>query len=121
MSLLTYTSCNVNVHMVALRKLAMPVAGGVPCVGSTFLILILGRNFYIPKTFFTYEQQLNKRQHEKGFIIPNPASNKRNYSNINRLVKSMKKAIALPSRYTYISYHATTYGNVPIHYSRTTT
>ena len=25
------------------------------------------------KTFFTYEQQLNKRQHEKGFIIPNPA------------------------------------------------
>ncbi len=37
MSLLTYTSCNVNVHMVALRKLAMPVAGGVPCVGSTFL------------------------------------------------------------------------------------
>ena len=39
------------------------------------------------KTFFTYEQQLNKLQHEKGLIIiPNPASNKRNYSNINRLV-----------------------------------
>ena len=37
MSLLTYTSCNINVHMVALRKLAIPVTGGVPCVGSTFL------------------------------------------------------------------------------------
>lgn len=73
------------------------------------------------KTFFTYEQQLNKLQHEKGLIIPNAALNKRNYSNINRLVNSMKKAIALPSRYTYISHHATTYGNVPIHYSRTTT
>ncbi len=45
------------------------------------------------KTFFTYEQQLNKLQHEKGLIIiPNPASNKRNYSNINRLVNSMKKS-----------------------------
>lgn len=46
------------------------------------------------KTFFTYEQQLNKLQHEKGLIIiPNPASNKRNYSNINRLVNSMKKQL----------------------------
>ena len=67
------------------------------------------------KTFFTYEQQLNKLQHEKGLIIiPNPASNKRNYSNINRLVNSMKKAISISSRYTYISHHTITYGNVPL-------
>ena len=67
------------------------------------------------KTFFTYEQQLNKLQHQKGLIIiANPASNKRNYSNINRLVNSMKKAIAISSRYTYISHHTITYGNVPL-------
>lgn len=60
--------------VVALRKLAMPAAGGVPCVGSTFFIPILERKFYMPKTFFTYEQQSNKLQQEKGLIISDIAS-----------------------------------------------
>ena len=46
--------------------------------------------------------------------IHNYALTKRNYSNVNRLVNSMKKVIALPSRYTYIAHHANTYGNVPL-------
>ena len=56
MSLLTYTSCNVNVHMVALRKLAMPVAGGVPCVGSTF---------YFPRRYIKLTTCINNLHYEK--------------------------------------------------------
>ena len=37
--------------MVVLRKLAMPVAGGVPCVGSTFLCLFQEGNTIWQKTF----------------------------------------------------------------------
>lgn len=33
---------------------------------------------------------------------------------MNRLVHSLKKAISLPSQYTYISHHANIYGNVPL-------
>ncbi|MBQ8248205.1 MAG: Abi family protein [Lachnospiraceae bacterium] len=39
---------------------------------------------------------------------------KKNSAQISRLVHSMQKAIALPSRYAYISHHANTYGNVPL-------
>ena len=35
-SSLTYKSNDDIVHTVVLQKLAMSVAGGVPCVGSTF-------------------------------------------------------------------------------------
>jgi abortive infection bacteriophage resistance protein len=174
-------------------------------VGSTFFIPLYGRRGgYMAKVFFTYEQQLNKLEHEKGLIIPDSDSarqtleklsyysliggykqlfkhspsqkyiygvtfdelvsfyyfdeelrslfmkyilhierhiksvlsyhfcekygelsaeyldinnytlTKKNYAQINRLVHSMQKAIALPSQYTYISHHANTYGNVPL-------
>jgi hypothetical protein len=46
--------------------------------------------------------------------INNYTVTKKNYAQINRLVHSMQKAIALPSQYTYISHHANTYGNVPL-------
>ena len=46
--------------------------------------------------------------------INNYTLTKKNYSQINRLVHSMQKAIALPSQYAYISHHANTYGNVPL-------
>lgn len=46
--------------------------------------------------------------------INNYTLTKKNYAQINRLVHSMQKAIALPSQYTYISHHANTYGNVPL-------
>lgn len=46
--------------------------------------------------------------------INNYALTKKNFTQINRLVHSMQKAIALPSQYTYISHHANTYGNIPL-------
>ena len=46
--------------------------------------------------------------------INNYTLTQKNYAQINRLVHSMQKAIALPSQYTYISHHANTYGNVPL-------
>ncbi|MCM1211994.1 MAG: Abi family protein [Blautia sp.] len=46
--------------------------------------------------------------------INNYTLTKRNYSQINRLVHSLQKSIALPSQYTYISHYAKTYGNVPL-------
>ena len=45
--------------VVVLRKLAMPVAGGVPCVGSTFFMPVSERKYYMAKNFLTYEQQLH--------------------------------------------------------------
>ena len=68
---MTYASCNVNVHMVALRKLAMPVAGGVPCVGSTFFMPVSERKYYMAKNFLTYEQQLHILEYDKQLAIPN--------------------------------------------------
>lgn len=46
--------------------------------------------------------------------INNYTLTKKNFTQINRLVHSMQKAISLPSQYTYISHHANTYGNVPL-------
>ena len=46
--------------------------------------------------------------------INNYTLTKKNHTQINRLVHSMQKAIALPSQYTYISHHANTYSNVPL-------
>lgn len=39
---------------------------------------------------------------------------RKNINQINRLTSSLTKAIALPSQYPYISYHAAKYGNVPL-------
>ena len=39
--------------------------------------------------------------------------NKNNQSKINRLITTLSKTIALPSNYSYITHHATVYGNVP--------
>ncbi len=46
--------------------------------------------------------------------INNYILTRRNSAQIHRLVHSMRKAIALPSQYTYITHHANTYGNVPL-------
>lgn len=57
--------------VVVLRKLAMPVAGGVPCVGSTFFIpKNQERNTNMAKNFLTYEQQLNTLETDKKLLIP---------------------------------------------------
>ncbi len=67
------------------------------------------------KTFFTYYFcEKYGEQDTKYLDIHNYTLTKRNLSSVTRLVNSMKKAIALPSRYTYIAHHATTYGNVPL-------
>lgn len=46
--------------------------------------------------------------------VNNYTLTKKNCAQINRLVHSMQKVIALPSKYTYIEHHANTYGNVPL-------
>jgi len=59
--------------VVALRKLAMPAAGGVPCVGSTFLChKIKGDPEMANKTFFTYDEQIEKLEKEKQLVISDP-------------------------------------------------
>ena len=50
------TSMDINgiLHVVVvLRKLAMPVAGGVPCVDSTFFMPVSERKYYMAKNFLT--------------------------------------------------------------------
>lgn len=39
---------------------------------------------------------------------------KKNSRQINQLVSSLAKSISMPSKYKYISHHASTYGNVPL-------
>lgn len=46
--------------------------------------------------------------------VNNYTLTKKNCAQINRLVHSMQKVIALPSQYAYIAHHANTYGNVPL-------
>mgnify|MGYP003458791242 FL=1 len=68
------TSMDINgiLHVVVvLRKLAMPVAGGVPCVGSTFFMPVSERKYYMAKNFLTYEQQLHILEYDKQLAIPN--------------------------------------------------
>lgn len=49
----------------------MPVAGGVPCVGSTFFMPVSERKYYMAKNFLTYEQQLHILEYDKQLAIPN--------------------------------------------------
>ena len=68
------TSMDINGILnvvVVLRKLAMPVAGGVPCVGSTFFMPVSERKYYMAKNFLTYEQQLHILEYDKQLAIPN--------------------------------------------------
>ena len=59
--------------VVALRKLAMPAAGGVPCVGSTFLCPKTKEDSEMAnKTFFTYDEQIEKLEKEKQLVISDP-------------------------------------------------
>lgn len=48
----------------------MPVAGGVPCVGSTFLCSKIKENSAMTnKTFSTYDEQIKKLEKEKQPVI----------------------------------------------------
>lgn len=46
--------------------------------------------------------------------INNYNYNHKNKTNISRLISTLQKAISLPSSYSYITHHATVYGNVPL-------
>ena len=48
----------------------MPVAGGVPCVGSTFFMPVSERKYYMAKNFLTYDQQLHILEYDKQLAIP---------------------------------------------------
>ena len=81
---------------------------------SLFLKYILHVERHIKSLLSYYFCEKYGEQDTEYLDIHNYALTKRNYSNVNRLVNSMKKVIALPSRYTYIAHHANTYGNVPL-------
>ncbi len=78
------TSMDINgiLHVVvAVRKLAMPVAGGVPCVDSTFFMPVSERKYYMAKNFLTYEQQLHILEYDKQLAIPNHEYALKNWKN----------------------------------------
>ncbi len=191
--------------VVVLRKLEMPVAGGVPCVGSTFFIATTQKEgVNLAKTFLTYEQQIHTLENDKQLTIPDSDYakkmleeisyyslvsgykslfkhkssnkytygvtfnelvafyyfdenlrtlflkyilhverhmksmisyhfcekygeqqshylninsynyNKNNQQQVHRLIHSLQKAIATPSKYTYINHSTNTYNNVPL-------
>ena len=81
---------------------------------SLFLKYILHVERHIKSLLSYYFCAKYGEQDTEYLNIHNYSLTKRNYSNVNRLVNSMKKVIALPSKYTYIVHHATTYGNVPL-------
>ena len=81
---------------------------------SLFLKYILHVERHIKSLLSYYFCEKHGEQDTEYLNIHNYALPKRNYSNVSRLVNSMKKAIALPSRYTYIAHHAHTYGNIPL-------
>ena len=81
---------------------------------SLFLKYILHVERHIKSLLSYYFCEKYGEQDTKYLDIHNYTLNKRNYSSVNRLVDSMQKAITLPSRYAYITHHATTYGNVPL-------
>lgn len=81
---------------------------------SLFLKYILHVERHIKSLLSYYFCEKHGEQDTEYLNIHNYALTKRNYSNVSRLVNSMKKAIALPSRYTYIAHHAHAYGNIPL-------
>ena len=81
---------------------------------SLFLKYILHIERHIKSLLSYYFCEKYAEQDTEYLNIHNYVLTKRNYTNVNRLVNSMKKAIALPNRHTYITHHATTYGNVPL-------
>lgn len=81
---------------------------------SLFLKYILHVERHIKSLLSYYFCEKHGESDTEYLNINNYALNKKNYAKINRMVHSMKKAITLPSRYTYISHHAMTYGNVPL-------
>lgn len=54
-------------------------------------------------------------EQEKAYLTAgNYNFTRNNQSKINRLITTLSKTIALPSKYCYITHYATTYGNVPL-------
>ena len=62
------------------------------------------------KTFFTYEQQIEKLKKEKQLVISDTNFAK----NTLQKLSYFNKSISLPSHYQYITHHATIYQNVPL-------
>ncbi len=62
---------------------------------------------------YCFCEKYGEKQQE--YLNPhNYALTKKNISEVNKLIYSIQKAISLPSRYTYITHHASKYGNVPL-------
>lgn len=58
-------------------------------------------------------EKYGERQQE--YLNPNNYTlTPKNTNDVNRLIHSIKKAVSLPSRYTYISHHANKYSNIPL-------
>lgn len=64
--------------VVALRKLAMPAAEGVHAWAPFFYSYSAKEKSEMPnKTFFTYEQQIEKLTKEKQLVISDPRKDKK--------------------------------------------
>jgi len=81
---------------------------------SLFLKYILHVERHI-KSLLSYHFCEKHGEKSIEYLTPtNYALTKKSYTQINRLVHSMRKAIELPSHYSYISHHANVYNNVPL-------
>lgn len=81
---------------------------------TLFLKYILHVERYI-KSVISYHFCEKYGELQQAYLNPNNYNLvKKNTHEIKRLVASVKKAISIPSRYTYISHHANKYGNVPL-------
>ncbi len=67
------------------------------------------------KSIISYHfcEKYGESQHE--YLNPdNYTLTKKNINEVNKLVHTLQKTISLPNHYTYITYHAKKYGNVPL-------
>ncbi len=67
------------------------------------------------KSMFSYYFCEKYGELQTAYLMPNNYNNtKKNAVKINRLITTLNTAISLPSNYSYITHHATTYHNVPL-------
>ena len=81
---------------------------------SLFLKYILKVEQHM-KSMLSYHFCEKYGENQAGYLTDtNYNLSRKNNAQIQRLVSSLSKAIATPSQYKYINYHANTYGNVPL-------
>lgn len=81
---------------------------------SLFLKYILKVEQHM-KSMISYHFCEKYGEHQSGYLTDtNYNLTRKNNQQIHRLINSLSKAIATPSKYKYINHHVDTYGNVPL-------